>query len=294
MPWFHGNGNEHGREPISYRAWKWLFQHTLTDNWDANLFDRIESVEWDVLIILDACRYDTLFALADWAVVDRAVSPATATGPFLTGARDRGVFDDTIYISANPQSERHIPGDNIDHIPIYNTHWNDRLRTVKADAVYDEVYDLVEDSTRIVAHTVQPHYPHICRIDNRTFPVPNGLHPAELPVNTDEEFRIQSVLSHGLVDLEDVRKSYRISVRYAWETAIRTAAKLVNQGQTVVITADHGELFGEWGFVEHPTNVPLRALIDVPWVVFSPHEHSTSTDLTDRLAALGYVDECEQ
>jgi len=75
----------------------------------------------------------------------------------------------------------------------------------------------------------------------------------------------------------------------------------------VAITADHGNLFGEWGLYGHPMHTPVPALLAVPWAetdgrgqrdsvpTLEPPEplpvgrvYGAEAD-SERLAALGYL-----
>ncbi|MDG5775388.1 hypothetical protein VB773_10930 [Haloarculaceae archaeon H-GB2-1] len=295
-PWF--SAGDVSTEPFSYRAWKWLCQKRFAAGWDADLFDRIDRTDWDALLILDACRYDTVAAVAEFAAVDRAVSPATATPEFLQRAHESGVFEGTTYVSANPQTRKYDPARNYRHVDVAESLWADDVATVPPKPVYEETRRHVEDGDRVVAHTVQPHYPHVTELDGEVRAVPNGLHPHNLDVNQDGPFSIQRVLANGLVDLDAAMLSYEICAKFAWRTACEFAAELSSDGYTVAITSDHGELFGEWGLVEHPNEIPIRQLVGVPWVVFEPPNGETEDrpgeadveEPTDRLAALGYLE----
>lgn len=276
-------------EPMTYRGWKKLWQTLLPSSWSADLLDRIESTDWDVLIILDACRYDVLADIAEGAAIERAVSPATATPQFLEAALERGVFDETTYVSANPQTDGRRPGNDITHVQLYDDGWDEVLSTVPPSEVYRAVREQLGAGSRVVAHTLQPHYPHICTVGDGPGPVPGGLHPA---IHDIDERHLQSVLANGAVGLGLARRSYRASVRFAWDRAFEFAGDLVADDYTVAITADHGEVFGDWGFVEHPIDIPIAALTNVPWVVVAPHQGTTDTgparSVEDRLADLGY------
>ena len=67
----------------------------------------------------------------------------------------------------------------------------------------------------------------------------------------------------------------------------------------MVITADHGELFGEWGLFGHMAELPVGPLLRVPWAraaasderTHDPSEYDRTEDalsVDDRLTALGY------
>lgn len=279
-----------GKEPVLYRGWKWAWQQRSRLGWRSDLFERIDETDWDVLIILDACRYDVLSEVATEVVVEPARSPASATPAFLELARNRGLFDETVYVSANPQTEDRSPGRDVTHVPLYRDRWEPTLSTVTPQTVYDEVRDHVDGDRPVVAHTVQPHFPHVCEIAGSTIPVPNGMHPA-LFDDIDPSKKLQNVLADGDFGLDRARRSYRSSVRFAWTRARDLAAELAGAGHTVAITADHGELFGDWGLVGHPSNVNLGSLVTVPWIVFEPTEdRSVDDSVEQRLMDLGYAE----
>lgn len=283
-PWFNRRRDDK-REPISYRAWKWSWQRAPSFV-RPTLFERVETSDWDLLVVLDAARYDVLRELAD-GVVSQEVSPASSTPEFLEEADEREVFTDAIYVSANPQLERkNLSAERVEYL---NDRWDDRLDTIPPEAVYDRAIELVRKGESVVAHTLQPHYPHICRIDGDLEPVPGGLHPEETDIEGNDV--VQGYLTSGRYSLADVRRSYEICTEFAWREARRAAQELRSEGYTVAITSDHGEAFGEFGFVEHPTGVSIPQLRRVPWVEFRPAGRSSSgaaEDLEDRLRALGY------
>lgn len=282
-------GDPSPSEPFAYRGWKWLWQRLPSKSPRVDLFDRLESTDWDVLLILDACRADVLADVATSAVVDTVVSPASSTPEFLDAAHRRGVFDDTVYVSANPQTDDRSPGSDLTLVPVHDDGWNDSLNTVPATNVFERVRAHLDASDPVVGHLMQPHYPHICDIDGRTQPVPNGLHPEAFSNEWLADQTLQAVLASGAFDLGRARRSYEASVEYAWRKASAFASELAAGGMRVVITADHGELFGERGFVEHPVGVRIGPLVRVPWVVFEPvsgveRERAPGEQLT----ALGY------
>lgn len=256
-----------------------------------DLFDRLQAVDWDVLLILDACRFDVLSAVAETAVVRPVRSPASSTPEFLEHARERGVFEGATYVSANPQTGKKRPGEDISLRPVYEEAWENRLGTVPAERVFRAVRNELDESNTVVGHVMQPHYPHICRIDGHTLPVPNGLHPREFKDSNLEASGLQALLASGAVNLDRARRSYEICVRYAWESASSFAASLASEGYQVAVTADHGESFGERGFVEHPVGIRIDPLVTVPWVTFgSGSNEGDQTGTEDQLKALGYVD----
>jgi hypothetical protein len=289
-PWFHFSSVG---EPFAYRAWKWLVQQRSSLGWSGDLFERIEQTPWDLLVILDACRYDTLSDVADCAVIERAVSPVSATPQFLAASAERDLFGDAVYVSANPQTDKRnpVPGGTL--VDVSESGWDEYLATVPPSAVYEEALARVGDDQRAVAHTLQPHFPHICRVGDSVVPVPGGFHPEQMDASVAKDLKMQQALTSGKTSLETARRSYAVATRFAWNSALTAVIEALERGLTVCITSDHAELFGEWGLAEHPVGVSVSELVRVPWVVFdSPKESGDdgTPSVSDRLAALGYVE----
>ncbi|WP_248516825.1 hypothetical protein [Salinarchaeum laminariae] len=195
-------------------------------------------------------------------------------------------------MSANPASRAF---DNaVDHKAVYESDWDDDLGTVRPEAVYSIASERVRSGERTVAHTMQPHYPHICRIGGDVVPVPGGLNPTTLGASQDETpaQNIPYAFFTGSTDVRRARQSYRACTKFAWESALETGGTLAAEGYTVAITADHGELLGEWGLVGHPWRVRIRPLVEVPWIVLGTENRQSETadSVEEKLEALGYVE----
>lgn len=289
-PWF--GKTDVTEEPRTYRIYKWVLQQATQYRHKPTLFNKISETDWDLLIILDACRYDTLVDVADSVVVEPAISPVTVTQRFVEEVNRQDLLEGTTYVSANPTT-RDLDTENINHVPAYDFGWDDSLSTVKPQEVYSAVGDLVRSGESVVAHTLQPHYPHICKLGSEVVPVPGGLHPRSLGAR-QEETPIQNIpyaFFRGICNSNTAHQSYKACTRYAWEEAKDQAVRLAEEGYTVAITADHGELLGEWEMAGHPWNVRLRPLVEVPWVVIDrPSQHSgLDSSVSDKLESLGYI-----
>ena len=61
-----------------------------------------------------------------------------------------------------------------------------------------------------------------------------------------------------------LRRYYEENLRLALEAVVDLVADLDG---TVVVTADHGEAFGEEGVWEHHVETHIPPLVEVPWLV---------------------------
>lgn len=144
---------------------------------------RVTESEWDYLIVLDACRYDTFESVYPEYVegeLEKRESPGSAT-PEWAAKTFRGDHDIT-YFSANPFiNGLGIPLNELewgasydsdwtstDHIAtihdLWDAAWNDEIGTVLPEDVNRYVQNRwaeVEESDRVVIHYMQPHAPFI-------------------------------------------------------------------------------------------------------------------------------------
>ncbi len=208
--------------------------------------------EWDCLIVFDACRYDTLSDL--WQrhgsgplELAYITSPGTTTllwitANFVHNPDKRDVADVTV-VAGNPYMSRtyfDIQGWEYPFsasIDVWKEGWDKTFNTVPPEEVFKEAQGI---EGRIVAHFLQPHFPFLG-------------HP---------EITGQGI-NEGSVSLDQVRRAYEDNVLLVMEWALRLADK--REG-TVVITSDHGELFGEYGLFWHPHKVYVPELVLVPWI----------------------------
>jgi hypothetical protein len=136
------------------------------------------------------------------------------------------------------------------------------------------------DPDRLIVHYMQPHEPHI----------------------GEEHGLGQSVfvpLRKGEITREEAWDSYIENLRLVLD---ELEVLLTNVDvEKVVITADHGEAFGEFGFYAHQIGCPLPAVRNVPWIETTAtdtgsYEPEIDPDITDQsesleqhLSALGYL-----
>jgi hypothetical protein len=278
-------------EQLSYRLRKWLLQRA-TSMAGADQHQRIAAGNWDVLLVLDACRLDTCRDAVDWPVQE-VTTPASCTPDWLAAAADRGLFAGKTVLTANPQYQKfEFEADSIEHF--WESHWDERRQTVLPEPVLDRVTEHVNgDSPPVIAHLQQPHWPYVARIDDEWELAYPDLGP--WTDGNEEIAGMQVAMARGKIDVERAYSAYRASVRSIWRTLLPAIESWVADGQTVVVTADHGEVFGRLAdatMYEHPCKVGIRPLTAVPWVEFDSSQPETVDDGTveDRLEALGYAE----
>jgi hypothetical protein len=268
--------------------------------------------EWDNLFILDACRYDVFERHHEFpGTLQKRRSGGSHSVDFIRHNFVGRECHDTVYVTGNPFAVL-ATGVFYATVNLFDDAWDEELLTVPPEPVVEaaiEANDRHPDK-RLIVHFMQPHYPFIGERGRRIDSGGVTGHVAEADVETKTERTYSSVwekLDLGQCDVpsETVWEAYLENFRLVAGSAATLADHL--DGKTV-ITADHGNLFGErlspipvrkYG---HPKRIRHPALIDVPWhelpvegrreVESHSPEGSESVEeevVEERLEALGYA-----
>jgi len=270
-------------------------------DYGTNVFDR----EWDVLVVLDACRADALRAVApEFDFLDRVDSMRSVGSSSSEWLENTFVGHPetarTVMVTGNTWTDRYLDADAFAALDeVWKYAWDDDLGTVPAAAITGRTVAHARERApeRLVAHYMQPHHPFV--------PDPvagdDGLARTGSHSNTGNPWVL---LRRGEISVERVRRAYQANLRHVLAAV---ATLLENVEGRVAITADHGNLFGEWGLYGHPMETPVPALLAVPWAETRGTDRGTRTPTLDppeplpvsriygadsdreRLAALGYL-----
>ena len=199
--------------------------------------DAVEFFEedWDNLLILDACRYDTFKERAELpGVLEKRITRSSSTPAFLYEYIDGADLQDTVYVTANPQLYRR--GDELDvrlHEVIHvwqDEGWDEEFKTVRPETLADAARRAHEEypNKRLLVHFIQPHYPFIGPTGQEYFDLStlnfwNRVMGGELDVPTDV-----------------LRQAYEENLDIALPVIEELLEDL--QGLTVV-SSDHGQKF---------------------------------------------------
>lgn len=256
--------------------------------------------EWDVLVVLDACRYDMYRRLIGQS--EATLSVASTSTVWMNRTFDDRYADEiqaTAYISANPYAHK-LDEERfglLDHV--WKDHWDDELGTIPPEPVTDHGIASARtgEYDRIILHYMQPHFPFVAE-----GPGFGRLSRGGFGLGDEESVNVWHMVENGDLDPRDVIDAYDANLEYVFESV---EILLQNVDGTVAITADHGNALGEWGMWGHRAYVPSLALRKVPWDIrqctdagtydakWVPSEaESHATDaVEERLQALGYTDE---
>lgn len=275
--------------------------------------------DWDVCVVLDTCRYDALQAVApEFEFVEEVGSlwsVGSATSEWMANTFVESYSEElseTVYVSQNSHSttvleNREFPEQEKQSIGAW-TKWNtvrpdaflhldepwkwtsDEVRTRQSmEAVTDRAISLYTDYEpgRLLVHYLPPHHPY--RADALE-------EERELEAHERDPF---TYLRKG-GSVETVWRSYLQDLRMGLEEVEILLSSI--DAEDVVITADHGDGFGELGVLySHPNGVFHPAVRRVPWVETSARkrcEHEPRTEMpaetldsdpTEQLRNLGYL-----
>ncbi|WP_254531068.1 hydrolase [Natrinema gelatinilyticum] len=252
--------------------------------------------DWDLLVVLDACRADLMAEVADeYDFVDTERTTSLAGGSKRWMKRNfvenpNSKIRNTVYVTGNPFSDEmlsHQPFRNMEEVWKYA--WDEELNTVPARAVTDVTVQQARkyDPDSLIAHYMQPHHPFV------PTPLDSGMNRHDLK-NPDRP--VWDKLRDGEIDPQAAWDAYRENLQYVLDDVELLLANV--DADRAIITADHGNAFGEWGMWGHG-DIPLSAVRDVPWCV------TTATDtgehdpdivperdevaVSDKLRDLGYL-----
>lgn len=260
--------------------------------------NHVYDYDWDVLVILDACRYDMYReVVGNGKPVLSVASTSTEWMDITFDGQYEHEVANTGYISANPFSRRLEESrfGLIDHV--WQDYWDDDIGSIPPEPVTDHGIAAAqsEEFDRVILHYMQPHFPFI---GSEQF---GRLGRSGFGMEGKESQNVWDMVRDGSAEPEAVIEAYYENLRYVYDF-VETV--LQNVRGRVLITADHANALGEWGMWGHRAYVPFRAVRQVPWDIRECTNNGTyepSAELSelksgvsdekieDRLRSLGYV-----
>lgn len=280
----------------------------------ANMGDVIWESDWDVLVVLDACRADVFTEEYGDNPLFESVLSVTSVGSKSPEWMERTFSEEyheelakTVYVTGNPFSTFKLDESLLlDVDETWRYAWDDDAGTIWPKPLTDRAIQLYNkhDPERLVIHYMQPHWPYkngkmfgfhadlLDGGDSKERQESSGLSDEQFNLN---EFDLQKT---GQLSKESHMEMYRDNLQYIVSELEQTLLNGLD-AKKVVFTADHGELFGEWGFYEHQSYLPHSGLRKVPWAVTSAQQNGyvptpidplteTDVDVISRLEDLGY------
>lgn len=255
--------------------------------------------EWDVLLILDACRYDLMVEVSDeydWIdSIDSGYSVGSTSPEWMSKTFRReysSMSRRTSYVTGNLFTETDLDESLVAHLDeVWRYAWDDELNTVKAESMTDRAIEVWRNTPyeKMIVHYMQPHHPYV------EDPIGSGMVPDQDEYDPD----VWDILRyHDDLSMEDIWPRYLDNLEYVLDSVEVLLENI--DADDVLITADHGNLVGEFGLYGHPEYVPLPGVKQVPLVTtsasdvgsYQPSLDSPTREMGDReekLQDLGYL-----
>ena len=303
-------GLDRVREVASWRATaglsRWWVENA--DNPGTPVWER----DWDVLLILDACRTDLMREVAHeyefvgsaenvgthWSVASKSDDWLRRTfAPEFAEETER-----TAYVTGNPftaKIDRPVEPARLDEVWRYA--WDDDLRTIPARPITDRAVETWRTREelgvdRMIVHYMQPHSPFVSRPELGEYGTPDDF---------GEGFGVLWGRLREDLSIDEAWAAYRDNLRYVLDDVELLLEN--TDADRVAITADHGNGVGEFGVYGHPSDVLIPSVRRVPWVetvardageyvpgteraVADEGESDAGDEVADRLRALGYAE----
>lgn len=259
--------------------------------------------EWEILVILDGCRPDLMNQVSDEydflpSNIPTTLSLASCSSAWMEKnftSKYRDSMSRTAYLTGNPYSDSYCSPSDFEFLDeVWRYSWDEKKGSVPARAMTDRTISTARKRSceKILIHYMQPHLP--------SFPDPIGS-KIELDKFGEEWASAWHELESGNLNCDEVWNSYRSNLQYVLDD-IELLLNNINANR-LVLSADHGNAFGEWGLYGHPINKPAPVLRRVPWVEIEASDERTYTPssedsnykqsepsrVEDRLEDLGYL-----
>jgi len=261
----------------------------------------IYDLDWDVLLVLDACRADLMREVAgeydflEGFGTTRSVASVTKRWMLLNFVSEYAdQMRRTTYVCGNPYSDTMLEASSFHELrEVWRDVWVDP-GTVPPEAMTNEAIRFGRSGfDKMIVHYMQPHCPFMS-----TPELSRGKRSDEF--GNQQKDDVWTRLEKGYLDRETVWNAYRENLRLVLD---EVSVLLENiDADKVVITSDHGNALGEWELYGHPERMPFEPLRRVPYYRTSGTDRRTRTELgltveatddrsstEDRLHSLGYV-----
>jgi len=262
-------------------------------------------LDWNHLIILDACRFNMFkhvyrkffSSVTEFKCI---TSPASSTMEFVRKNLSDAIKEklkDTVLVNSNPVID-HVLGAKLEklfykYIPVWKSRWDNKIGTVRPEATYYvalRTYVRNPDK-RMMIWFLQPHYPFVDRRFNhinalgrefmnkalcRDISANNLLVFAKIVKNLLRKGYLcagipDKVCEYAHRDPPEIIKAYIVNLLSVLYYVRKLAQILPGR---VVITSDHGEAFGECltkflplHVYGHPSRTRIPSLTRVPYLI---------------------------
>lgn len=265
-----------------------------------NVYER----EWDVLILLDCATVGMMEEVQndyDFITdIGEHFTPGTTSGEWMQNTFTDEYCDQmrqTLHITANTYSDIYFEKDSFLHLEeVWKDGWDKEVGTIPAHEVTDRAIYFTRklDPNRTIIHYMQPHLPFVTRPDIEASEVAHHSIISD-GMNLDELYH------EAGYDRDELWDAHVENLRYVLDSIEVLLSSL--EANQVVISADHGQAFGQKGMWGHGPASRIDQLRIVPWCVtsatdtgeynpeFDPNDDRPEPDAStvEKMDDLGYL-----
>ncbi|GCF12066.1 hypothetical protein Harman_00010 [Haloarcula mannanilytica] len=283
------NLDEHGLRglPMTFSAGlhelRKPIHHEINKRRGTNIYDR----DWDVLILLDCTRVDMLQSLSDEfnmiGEIDSHPTPGTSSAEWMETTFTEEYSDEmqeTVHVTANPNSSERLSSHDFRHLEeVWRDGWDSELGTIPAREVTDRAIALHRqlNPCRMIVHYMQPHPPFIANDEIEAVDVKKpGMEKSKM--NVRELHEQENYTSN------DLWNAHLDNLRYVLKDVELVRSNI--DADPLVISADHGQAFGERDVWGHPESTLAESVRLVPWcetVAHDKREYSPEFDVNQSI-----------
>lgn len=229
-------------------------------NYGLPVFDR----EWDLLVVLDACRYDLFVEFAPkhsvyerFDSIESVYSIASQSVDWLERNfehADDSLLGRTVYIT-DPSHAAMVTTDKLyDVVEVRESPNNTHGGVLRPAAIADEAVRQFRTATadKYIVHYIQPHAPFLHCVGKYNSALDGEGHP----------LNVWNGIRDGRFDREEVWEDYGQNLLLVLDHVERLIERFEG---TIVVTSDHGNGLGEFGLYGHPGREAAPSIRRVPW-----------------------------
>ncbi len=247
---------------------------------------------WDNLIILDACRYDVFSEFYQKneihkGILESRISRGADTTSFLIEnfkRHNKAQLDEIVYVAANPFVNKLLEDVFFKIIPIWKFGWNENYGTVLPSTVYRYALDayMRYPDKKIIVHFLQPHYPYLSlKKGDESLEILRKSVLEQKEVGKSKK-TVDPLFTRNITDVYSrfTRKEHLTLYKKNLEFVLPYVNNLADLFPgTTVVTADHGESFGEFihplipiKLFGHTGSIRTKVLTEIPWLIIRPED----------------------
>lgn len=248
--------------------------------------------EWDILIFLDGCRYDTFaqnkYLLNYNGILRKGITYCSGTTKWMSDTFVGKDCSNIVYINPMYSFDAFVPNHNFYKVVnVWDIDWNAEYDTVMPEAITKSALEWLkkEKNKKFIIQYVQPCPPYIYSRDKIDYIIKPGTKKNDKAriIRTFLEdskiakiipnaifWKVGSLLGYPIAKGEIYVKYGKQGVIESYTESLRLALKQINKileehkDKRIIITSDHGELLGERFRYGHGGFVN-KLIMEVPW-----------------------------